>query len=257
MSLEFVPQAPERFDGNSACASSTEACGASAKTPASSAGPSQATSSAGPPQASSGDGSSCNTLATTTTTDGGCNDSDDGSSGSSTGNGATTDYFTGSTNGGSGGDGSRNGSDTHRTADGNVATARQNGGGGNHDGPNDGGNGNVPPGEPAPRRRVTFEDGMPVVYSFASRPFRRPCGLSVSALLLASLWVAAVLAMLLLHFLPASAEGTRSREWREGALTAMGLSLVLLTFATSFYVVHSCLLQRRRAQYVEPNEASA
>ncbi|KAH7956398.1 hypothetical protein HPB52_008863 [Rhipicephalus sanguineus] len=87
--------------------------------------------------------------------------------------------------------------------------------------------------------------------------FRRPCGLSVSALLLAFLWVAAVLAVLILRFLPASAKGSKSREWRDGALAATGLGMLFLLFASAFYVVYYCLCLRRRAEYVEPNETSA
>ncbi|KAH7957255.1 hypothetical protein HPB52_016656 [Rhipicephalus sanguineus] len=98
---------------------------------------------------------------------------------------------------------------------------------------------------------------MPLVYSFSSRTFRRPCGLSVSALLLAFLWVAAVLAVLILRFLPASAKGSKSREWRDGALAATGLGMLFLLFASAFYVVYYCLCLRRRAEYVEPNETSA
>ncbi|KAL1469897.1 hypothetical protein MTO96_040795 [Rhipicephalus appendiculatus] len=257
MSLNVVSRAPEQFDGKGGCASATETCGASTETLAPSATPSQASTS---------DGSSCKTFTTTTTTGGDSKNRDDGSrgiSGSSVGNSAMTDCYTTSLAGSINGSSKRSSNDSNRSSNGgngrsNVGSASNNDVSGNRDGPNISGSGSRQ--EPAARQRFMFEDSVPfVVYSFSSRAFRRPCGLSVSAVLLVFLWLAAVLAVLLLHFLPTSTEesGTEEAEWRDGAVTAVGLGMVFLTFVTAFYVVYYCLLLRRRAGYVEPIETPA
>ncbi|KAL1469898.1 hypothetical protein MTO96_040796 [Rhipicephalus appendiculatus] len=186
--------------------------------------------------------------ANTTTAAGGHSNhgSDDGSSGvssSSSGNSVRSDCYGGSS------EGSSNGS--------NRSGGRRNGGNGGSEGGGSGSSGVGPRPEPAHRRRVAFDESMPLVHSFGSRTFCRPCGLSVSAILLAFLWVATLLAVFLLRFLPASAKGSRSREWRDGAVTAMGLCMIFLTVVSALYVVYYCLCLRRRAEYVQPNDTSA
>lgn len=97
---------------------------------------------------------------------------------------------------------------------------------------------------------------MPLVYSMTSRGYRHPCGLSLSASILGLLWIMGLSAVLLLRFLPPSPKGTRTREWREGAVAAMGLGLLFLAFTSAFYVLYYCLCVRRRIPYVDSDEPS-
>ncbi|KAL1469899.1 hypothetical protein MTO96_040797 [Rhipicephalus appendiculatus] len=103
-------------------------------------------------------------------------------------------------------------------------------------------------------RSLVVDESAPLVRdSSTSHACPWPCRVSAVCLALCVMWIAGVAAILLLWFVPAPAEGTRAREWRDDPAAVIGFVVSVVSFVSVCNVLCYFVMRRRQVVYVEVN----